>query len=137
MDNEKSSLASTLLSFLFLLIVPAVLSFIIYFLYSVHGKYSDEINYYYGQGFGYCLGALFHLSCYMMGVLTRPFLVVVGRIKEFFQNLVVSWKFAFRCYFDNLKTNGITFWMYLLITALTTYYGIDGMMHLIELHLYR
>lgn len=135
MENEKNSIISTLLSFLFLLIVPAVLSSVIYFFFSVYSGYGDEINSYYGQGFGYCLGALFQLSCYMSGVLKRPFSVVVERIKEFFQNLIVSFRFALHCYWDNLKTNGITFWVYLLITVFTILYGAEGIINLIEIHI--
>lgn len=67
------------------------------------------------MAFGFGTGTLFFLSCAISGLFKGTFKVVINRIGEFFGNLSVSVKIAFRYYIVNIKEYGVVFWIYFLI----------------------
>lgn len=69
--------------------------------------------------FGFGMGILFDLGCIIAGLMTGTFSIVKARVSDFFDDLVVSFKFAVQSYFNNIKENGIVFWIYLSIMAAT------------------
>ena len=69
--------------------------------------------------FGFGMGILFDLGCIIAGLMTGTFSIVKARVADFFDDLVVSFKFAVQSYFNNIKENGIVFWIYLSIMAAT------------------
>ena len=80
------------------------------------------------RGLGCGLGFLFHMICVLCGVLTDGWQAVKYRIGEFFENLIVGVGYAFRTYFEDMQSDGVTFILYgsvILVTALVT---ADGLM---------
>lgn len=69
--------------------------------------------------FGFGMGIFFDLGCIIAGLMTGTFSIVKARVADFFDDLVVSFKFAVQSYFNNIKENGIVFWIYLSIMAAT------------------
>ena len=132
--EEKKKLSHTIFSFVILILVPIFFSLLLRFCFIRFGDYEREIAINYGRGFGFCLGALYQLSCFIAGYLSDPFFVVFDRIKNFFGDLTISVRFAFKHYFSNLFEKGISFWIYIMITVFTVYRGAQGLMFLFELH---
>lgn len=78
-------------------------------------------------GLGFGVGVLFHISCIIAGLFKGTFKVVINRVKTFFENLSLSRKLAFRCYWQDIKSEGIVFWIYFTIitaNALVSAYGL-------------
>ena len=78
-------------------------------------------------GLGFGVGFIFHISCIIAGLFKGTLKVVINRVKTFFENLSLSKKLAFRCYWDDIKSEGIVFWIYFIIifaNALVSVYGL-------------
>ena len=75
---------------------------------------------------GFGLGSIFHLSCVVCGILRAPFRAVCYRVKEFFENLSVSVGYAFECYWDDMKQDGVLFILYAGIIGACLALAIDG-----------
>lgn len=96
--------------------------------------HTPEINAATAQAVGFGLGTLFHLSCMVAGTLTEPFLAVKNRIKEFFENLIVSFPFALKYYIYSIKTDGIVFWIYFAIMIACALISADGFAKFFEIY---
>lgn len=64
---------------------------------------------------GFGMGSLYHMSCIITGLLREPFRAVTFRISEFFQNLSCSPGFAFHEYWEDIKSDGVVFIIYMTI----------------------
>ena len=113
--EEKKKLSHTIFSLVILILVPIFFSLLLRFCFIRFGDYEREIAINYGRGFGFCLGALYQLSCFIAGYLSDPFFVVFDRIKNFFGDLTISVRFAFKHYFSDLFEKGLSFWRYIMI----------------------
>ena len=68
------------------------------------------------------------MICVLCGVLTDGWQALKYRIGEFFENLTVGVGYAFSSYWDDLRSDGVTFIIYgsvILVNALVT---ADGLM---------
>ena len=81
-------------------------------------QYSVELNFASAKIFGCGCGMLFHFSCWLMGVFTEDFQAVKKRLKEFFENVVVSLSLAFTCYWEDVKTLGLAYWIDVALVGL-------------------
>ncbi len=124
MSNSQKSPYRGVIPTAIILCLPSIL--LIWLFHAVLTKYqphfSAELNLAAVKFFGCGVGVLFHLSCLIAGAFKESFQVVKERIKEFFSNLSVSTSLAFKWYFDDLKTEGVVFWIYFAIVA--TNFGI-------------
>jgi len=73
---------------------------------------------------GSTMGALFHLSCLISGALRPAIQSFKFRFSEFFQNLRCSVGFAFSCYWDDIRQDGMAFDLYLVIMLVNAGYGL-------------
>ena len=80
--------------------------------------------------FGFGFGILFQLSCVIAGIMKDAFAVVKARIYSFFEDVQISVKYAFEAYLDDIKVNGIVFWIYLSIMILTVVLFVLGLKEL-------
>ena len=76
-------------------------------------------------------GFLFQMGCVIAGLFKGTFKVVVARVKEFFSNLSVNFKFAIKYYWENIKSEGIVFWIYFLIIGSTFAVTLIGIIKLV------
>lgn len=68
-----------------------------------------------------------------MGVFTEDFQAVKKRLKEFLANVVVSARLAFSCYWDDVKTLGLCFWIDFAVIALNAGIFIDAVLDYLTL----
>ena len=111
---------------LILIIVPAFLTFCLFLVIEKYSKTPTNVNKDFAIMIGCGVGFLFQLSTALCGLLKGTFKVVITRIKNFFSNLTINFKFAIKYYWDDIKTEGIVFWIYFLIIGGTfgiTLYG--------------
>ena len=114
------------------LILIAVPAFLFLFLFMVIDKYSKtptDVNINSAIMFGGGAGLLFQLSTALCGLFKGTFKVVVNRVKTFFSNLTVNFKFAITYYWEDIKSEGVVFWIYFLIISSTfgfTLYGVTN-----------
>ena len=71
-------------------------------------------------------GFLLQLSCILSGLMKGTFKVVTNRVKNFFSNLTINFKFAVKYYWDDIKTEGVVFWIYFLILGTTFAFAFIG-----------
>ncbi len=89
-------------------------------------KYGFELNFATAKILGCGMGAMFHFCCWIFGAFKDDFKAVKTRWKEFFFNLSISAKLAFKCYFEDLKTLGVAFWLDMAIVGINLYIFIDA-----------
>lgn len=111
---------------LLLISVPTILFLIIFYLFEKFQDYPKILNCYASMGLGFGIGALFQFTCIIAGLFKGNFIVVVKRISNFFENLSVSFKFAVKYYFEDLKMYGCAFWFYFLIIVVCVILSIIG-----------
>lgn len=128
MDDNKqySPYHGCLVVIFFLVAVPLALWGILDGAMAYFRPYDAWIN---GPGarfIGFGLGSIFHMSCIICGILRQPFRAVCYRVKEFFENLPVSLGYAFECYWDDMKQDGVLFIIYAAIIGACLALAIDG-----------
>ena len=122
-------------SSLILIGVPILLFIIVYLLLNSDKRGTEESNLYFAYMIGLGAGGIFQLSCVLAGLIKGTFKVVVNRVKELIGNLQINFKFAWKCYFDNIKTYGIVYWIYFLIIGTTCGFTIYGIVKSLEFYL--
>lgn len=115
-----------------LLVVPLIIFALLYFAFDRFSRFSDELDLYSSIAIGFGAGFLFQLSCVIAGLFKGLFTVVVHRICTFFSDLRISRKVAIRIYIEDLKENGIVFWVYLFIILITLGSSIYGIVKICE-----
>ncbi len=78
----------------------------------------EALNWTIGKLFGCGLGALFHGTCWLAGSFAADTRVVKNRLKEFFSDLGVSLKVALEWYREDVKNNGLAYWIDVAITVI-------------------
>ncbi len=96
---------------LLLISIPIIFYFILYY-FIAKFQGSSELAKYTAMGFGFGIGSLFNISCAIAGLFKGTFKVVKKRIRDLFSNFRVSIKFAFKYYWEDIKSEGIVFWIY-------------------------
>lgn len=113
-----------------MMVLPSIAITLI--LYAVIAKqqpqYGQELNWAAAKIFGCGCGILFHISCWLMGVFAEDFRAVKKRLKELCINLTVSFKLALSCYWDDVKTLGLAYWIDFAVVALNIYVFADALL---------
>lgn len=105
--------------FLFTLF-PTFVTLIFWSAFSRWSRLSDEKVLFVSLAFGCLVAFLFELCCVLDGLLQGSLKVVFARMIEFFSNLSISFKFAVKSYFNNIKEEGMVFWIYFDTILLTS-----------------
>ena len=124
--KNKSPYYGVWQSSLLLIAVPIVLFFFFKGIFDLEGKLTSEQIIHSSLFFGCGVASIFQLSCVLAGLFKGTFVVVVERLKELFGNLPISFRFAMKHYWENVKSEGIVFWIYfdiLTITLILCCYG--------------
>lgn len=125
--------------FLLMMVLPSVcITWILYLVISKwQPQFGQEMNWAAAKIFGCGCGILFHFSCWLMGVFTEDFQAVKERVKEFFANIVVSARLAFSCYWEDVKTLGLAYWIDLAVIALNAGVFVDAIFDYLALRGFR
>lgn len=121
--------------FLLIMLLPSVA--ITALMFAVISKwqpqYGWEVNWASAKVIGCGVGVLFHCICWMMGAFTEDFRAVKMRLKEFFANIIVSAELAFSCWWDDVKSLGMAFWIDCAIIALNMGVFVDALIDFLTL----
>ena len=77
-------------------------------------RFSREMNEASARVFGFGLGIVFHLSCWVGGSFRHAIDAVKKRVVDFFENVRVSLGFALECYLDDMKNDGVALLLMLI-----------------------
>lgn len=131
--KEKSPYYGVVQSSILLAFAPIFSYFLFYLiLYKFFPRGDLEMRYA-CVALGGLIASLFQLSCALAGLFKGIFKVVVNRVKELLENLSISFKFAMKYYWENVKSEGIVFWIYFNIILLTIISSIWGFVKYFEL----
>ena len=101
-----------------LTLAPFIMFVFFKVIFHLYTKMTPDQILYSSLAFGAGIASIFQLSCVVAGLFKGTLKVVLLRLKEFFGNLSISVKFAFKYYFENIKQEGIVFWIFFdIITA--------------------
>ena len=74
-------------------------------------QFGAELNWATAKIFGCGIGIMYHFSCWLTNVFTEDYLAMKARLQEFGENIVVSANLAFKCYWEDVKSLGLAFWI--------------------------
>lgn len=117
--KTRSPYKGVLGSSLILISVPVLLFLIVFLIVSKFSNQSSEVDLNFSLMIGVGCGFLFQLSCIIAGLTKGTFKVVTNRVKNFFSNLTINFKFANKYYWEDIRSEGIVFWIYFLIVGST------------------
>ncbi len=100
-------------------------------------QYGYELNWATAKILGCGSGFLFHMICWIMGAFKEDLRAVKTRLKEFSANIVVSARLAFACYWDDVKTLGLAFWIDFSLIALNAGVVVDAVLDYLVLRGFR
>ena len=123
-SSNKSPYRGTLPTILALCAVPIVLAWLFEKTLLINQPFWAVVNRPSARFVGFGAGFVFQIICIMCGLLRDSFRIVRFRIKEFFENLPCSVGFAFQCYWEDIKSDGIVFDLYLLVILGTLGYSL-------------
>ena len=98
-----------------------------------YDNFSKELNDASARFLGFGIGSLFHITCFVVGVFKNSFLVVKKRIIDFKDNLPISFKFAVKCYLEDMKNDGIAFLVEMACVGFCFAVAINGLLTAIPL----
>ena len=128
LTDTKITVKNEVTTCVMILAGTTLFSFLIYGLFTKLSRGPEELNIYYGFGFGAATGFLFMITFIIVGGLRNSFNIVIARWADFFANLQVSLGFSLSCYFDDVKHEGMVFWLYMLVMFIqfkVSYYCLD------------
>jgi len=79
------------------------------------------------RALGFCVGTVFDLMCIICGAFKAHIEAIKKRISGFFSNLSVGIGFAIRCYFEDIKNDGVVFLIILATIVFTALIACTGL----------
>lgn len=132
-SKQKSPYHGFWVIVLAMVIVPLVLWGTVYGLLCYYRPHQMRFNVPGAQFLGFGMGSLFHMSCVIGGLLRDSYRAVVYRVREFFENLVCSPLFALRCYWEDVKADGLVFTICIIIIGTCLGLTLDGLIRTLAL----
>lgn len=115
-NKQRSPYKGILVQVFFTVLIPLVLLVLFYFVINKYqGNYEREQNTLTAIALATGIGTLFNCSCIIAGIVTPSYLVFKNRVLEFFENTKLSFSFAVKSYFYDMKENGVVFLIYFLM----------------------
>ena len=125
--KNKSPYYGVWQSVLLLTFAPFIMFIFFKWVLHTYSKMTPDQILYSLLAFGSGVAFIFQFSCVIAGLFKGTLKVVIARLKEFFGNLSISVKFAYKYYFENIKEEGVVFWIFFVIITTTlgvTLFGI-------------
>ena len=134
-DNEipKRKRGALLVEAIMLLLFPLICYVIIRAVIMKYQNFSKELNDASARFLGFGIGSLFHITCFIVGVFKNSVLVVKKRMIDFKDNLPISFKFAVKCYLEDMKNDGIAFLVEMACVGFCFAVAISGLLTAIPL----
>ncbi len=133
--QEKAPYRGILVMMVTLCIPSALLTGIFYYVIMLwQPSFGVELNLASAKFLGCGCGMLFHFSCWLLGVFRESTDIVKHRWKEFLTDLPISPSLAFKWYWEDIKTNGLTLWLELGVVLLNAWLAIGGLFDFMALN---
>ena len=132
-EDKKGPYHGTILICILLIIVPIIFTLFFRYFINIWEKFPQELNDISSVILGFGIGCLFDLSYFVLGVLKKNIMDIKKRIKEFISDAKISLKLAFEGYWTNILEDGIAFWIYFAIIAITFKIEIKSIIQCIEM----
>ena len=117
-----------------LLILPPVLCWgLVNSLLEEFSTWSEALDAATAKALGCGLGFLFHMICILCGALTDGWQALKYRIGEFIENLTIGVGYAFSSYWDDIRSDGVTFLLYGSVILANTILMADGLLDCISI----
>lgn len=117
-----------------LLVLPPILCHcLVSSLLKEFSRWPDALDAATAKALGCGLGFLFHMISILCGVLTDGWNALKYRIGEFFENLVVGVSYAFSSYWEDMRTDGVTFILYGSVILVNAAIMVDGLLDCIAI----
>ncbi|MBR6667499.1 MAG: hypothetical protein IKL25_03965 [Clostridia bacterium] len=116
-----------------LILVPLVLFAIVNRLMNEYSRFSDALNLASSKVFGFGMGFLFHMMCLVSGSFRPGWNALKYRISEFFLNIPVGLGYAIQTYFEDIRDDGMTFTICLLVIAANLAVTVDALLDALKL----
>ena len=136
MHNEykRQSPCRGFLVIMALLILPPVLCWgLVNSLLEEFSTWSEALDAATAKALGCGLGFLFHMICILCGALTDGWQALKYRIGEFIENLTIGVGYAFSSYWDDIRSDGVTFLLYGSVILANTILMADGLLDCISI----
>lgn len=95
--------------------VPFIFFWVFYGCFTLWGNKDGVLNVYGSIAFASMVGTLFHISLIITGLWKEPLQKIGTRISSFLEYYPIVKRKAFSVYLDDIKEDGIVFWIYLFI----------------------
>ncbi len=136
MDSKSKSPYHGIFFHLLVMVLPSIL--LVWLFYEVimnyQGIFGLEFNWASSKILGCGVGMLFHLVVLIQGGFKKSFMAVVNRLKEFFSFITISPSLAFKLYWEDIKTNGVVFWIYFIIISSNLWVFISSLIDFFNLY---
>ncbi len=134
MDNEspKRKKGALFVEMFVLLIFPFVCYVIVRAVIMKYQTFSNELNEATARAFGFGMGTLFHISCFIAGAFKNSVAIVLKRMSDFKDNLSLSFGFALKCYLEDMRDDGIAFLVEMICVISCLWVSIDGLLTAIQ-----
>ena len=113
--------------------VTSLINFVVFTTVLRFGGRNAELNMATSKLIGCGHSILFYLILFISGIFNHSMHIVFQRICEFFQNLSISFSFALKNYFWDMKHNGVAFLIYFLVMAVVTLVFVDGLLDVLQI----
>lgn len=110
-----------------LIIVPVAFYWLIYLLQSEYLHTPEALNVASAKALGCGCGVIFHLMCVVSGALRPGWRAVRYRMREFRENLIVGVGYAFESYWEDIRTDGVTFLISSVVIIANLIITLDGL----------
>lgn len=126
-EKHRSPYRGFAVTLIALIAVPAVFYWLIYLLHAEYLHTSHALNVASAKVLGCGCGAIFHLMCLVSGALRPGWQAVKYRMREFRENLIVGIGYAFESYWEDIRTDGVTFLISFAVIAMNLAITLDGL----------
>ncbi|MBE6626060.1 MAG: hypothetical protein E7628_02610 [Ruminococcaceae bacterium] len=111
--KSKKSPYDGIWMFIPMMLLPSIVMTAIFYVVIARWQpqYTTELNWASAKTLGFGIGVMYHISCWLANTFTEDYLAMKSRLKEFSENIVVSASLAFKCYFEDIRTLGLAFWI--------------------------
>lgn len=126
-DKHQSPYRGFAMTLIALIATPAAFYWLIYLLQSEYLHTPEALNIASAKALGCGCGAIFHLMCLVSGAFRPGWQAVKYRMREFRENLVVSVGYAFESYWEDIRSDGVTFLISFAVVAANLVITLDGL----------
>ncbi|MBE5809369.1 MAG: hypothetical protein E7318_00365 [Clostridiales bacterium] len=118
---------------LIMILVPITFAVLLYLFISAYTTGTKALHAASAQGIGFGLGFIFHMMCFVGGSFRQGWSALKFRISEFFQNLSLGLGYAITTYWEDLRDDGMTFSICMLVIVIGLCISLDGLYDALKL----